>query len=487
MATVDNVLVRDVLKMERIGAHSHIRGLGLSANLEPERVSEGMVGQIEARRAAGIIVKMIQDGKISGRAVLLTGEPGTGKTAIAMGLSQALGEDTPFVSITASEVFSMEMSKTEALMQAFRKAIGVRIKEETEVLEGEVVSIEIDRPATGGGAKVGRLTMKTTDMETIYDLGNKMIEACIKQRIAAGDVVQIDKASGFAEIPLMLGKELYGENHAAVLKKLRVCILDGMILTRSGRITKIGRSFSRTYDYDAVGPQTKSVRCPEGEIQKRKETIHTIALHEIDVINSRTQGFLALFSGDTGEIKNEVREQINKKVVEWREENKADVVPGVLFIDEVHMLDLECFSFLNRAIESDLSPILVIATNKGHEYIRGTQIKSPHGIPIDLLDRSLIIRTKPYSSKDIEDILRIRAQEESVEMEADAFGILTLLAGKTSLRYAMQLISTGNILRERRRGEKVSPVDLKRAYSLFMDHKRSEKFLNDYQKHFIND
>lgn len=76
---------------------------------------------------------IFQDGKISGRAVLLTGEPGTGKTAIAMGLSQALGEDTPFVSITASEVFSMEMSKTEALMQAFRKAIGVRIKEETEV------------------------------------------------------------------------------------------------------------------------------------------------------------------------------------------------------------------------------------------------------------------------------------------------------------------------------------------------------------------
>lgn len=48
--------------------------------------------------------------------------------------------------------------------------------------------------------------MKTTDMETIYDLGNKMIEACIKQRIATGDVVQIDKASGFAKIPLMLGK-----------------------------------------------------------------------------------------------------------------------------------------------------------------------------------------------------------------------------------------------------------------------------------------
>lgn len=54
-----------------------------------------------------------------------------------------------------------------------------------------------------------------------------------------------------------------------------------------------------------------------------------MSLHEIDVINSRTQGFLALFSGDTGEIKSEVREQINAKVYEWREEGKAEIIPGV--------------------------------------------------------------------------------------------------------------------------------------------------------------
>ena len=43
--------------------------------------------------------------------------------------------------------------------------------------------------------------------------------------------------------------------------------------------------------------QTRFVQCPEGELQKRKEVVHTVSLHEIDVINSRTQGFLALFSG----------------------------------------------------------------------------------------------------------------------------------------------------------------------------------------------
>jgi len=62
---------------------------------------------------------------------------------------------------------------------------------------------------------------------------------------------------------------------------------------------------------------------------------------------------LALFSGDIGEIKPEVRDQIDQKVAEWREEGRAEIVPGVLFIDEVHMLDIECFSYLNRALESD--------------------------------------------------------------------------------------------------------------------------------------
>lgn len=67
------------------GAHSHIRGLGLNDSLEARTVSQGMVGQLKARRAAGLILEMIKEGKIAGRALLIAGQPGTGKTAIAMG------------------------------------------------------------------------------------------------------------------------------------------------------------------------------------------------------------------------------------------------------------------------------------------------------------------------------------------------------------------------------------------------------------------
>jgi RuvB-like protein 2 len=150
------------------------------------------------------------------------------------------------------------------------------------------------------------------------------------------------------------------------------------------------------------------VQCPDGEVQKRKEVVHTVSLHEIDVINSRTQGFLALFAGDTGEIKPELRAQIDAKVGEWREEGKAAVVPGVLFIDEVHMLDIECFAFLNRALEAEMAPLVVMASNRGMATIRGTTFKSPHGLPVDLLDRMLIVSTSPYSDDDVRQIIAIR-------------------------------------------------------------------------------
>jgi RuvB-like protein 2 len=55
----------------------------------------------------------------------------------------------------------------------------------------------------------------------------------------------------------------------------------------SGKISKLGCSFAQSCDYDAMGPQTKSLQCLDGELQKQKEVVHVVALHEIDVINSR--------------------------------------------------------------------------------------------------------------------------------------------------------------------------------------------------------
>jgi len=286
-------------------------------------------------------------------------------------------------------------------------------------------------------------------METIYDLGTKMIDALTKEKVMAGDVVSIDKASG--------------------------------------KISKLGRSFARSRDYDAMGADTKFVQCPEGELQKRKEVVHTVSLHEIDVINSRTQGFLALFAGDTGEIKPELRSQINTKVNEWKEEGKAEIVPGVLFIDEVHMLDIECFSFLNRALENELAPLVIMASNRGMSRIRGTKFRSPHGLPVDLLDRVLIVSTKPYTNDELEQIIKIRCQEEDVTLAPEALAILTTMSVQTTLRYALNLISCAHVVARKRKVEAVEVDDLRRAYAYFLDEKRSVQFLKEQQGSLVFD
>jgi len=137
------------------------------------------------------------------------------------------------------------------------------------------------------------------------------------------------------------------------------------------------------------------------------------------------------------EITEKLRKEINKVVNKYIDHGIAELVPGVLFIDEVHMLDIECFTYLNKALESNLAPIVIFATNRGKCTIRGTELKSPHGIPVDLLDRLLIIKTLPYSVNEIVTILAIRCSTESIDIEEEALAHLATIGSQTSLRYSV--------------------------------------------------
>merc|ERR1712146_169564 len=445
-------------KSQRVASHSHVKGLGLKEDGTANMVAGGLVGQEKAREAAGIVVELIKSKKMAGRAVLMAGPPGTGKTAIALAVSSEMGPKVPFCPMVGSEVYSSEVKKTEILMENFRRSIGLRIKETKEVWEGEVVEIspeEVEDPHGGYGKVVQSVIvgLKTTWGQKQLKLDPSIYENIQKEKVAVGDVIYIEATSG--------------------------------------AVKRVGRSDSYATEYDLEAEEY--VPIPKGEVHKKKEVVQDVTLHDLDMSNARPQGgqdFLSIMSQINRPKKTEITEklrlEINKVVNKYIDHGIAELVPGVLFIDEVHMLDIECFTYLNRALESNLAPIVVLATNRGICEIRGTEMKSPHGIPIDLLDRLLIIRLLPYSLDEIVQIIAIRCATENIEIEEPALAHLATIGTQTSLRYVVQMINPAMVLAETLGKSKISKDEIDEISTIFLDGKTSAKILHDQAEKYIS-
>lgn len=107
----------------------------------------------------------------------------------------------------------------------------------------------------------------------------------------------------------------------------------------------------------------------------------------------------------------------------------------------------------------------------------GTDLRSPHGVPVDLLDRCLIIRTLPYNPQECVDIIAIRAKIEGIQLEDASLAHLGKIAERASLRYAVQLLTPANITARVHGRTTISKKDIEEVDGLFFDAKASAKLL----------
>ncbi|UKJ89879.2 RuvB-like DNA repair helicase [Theileria orientalis] len=466
---------------ERISVHSHIKGLGVHPSVfsldtsklnydgkdDPKLLTNyencfdpscGLIGQFKAREAALIAVDMIKSKKMAGKALLLAGPSGSGKTALAMGIARELSTSAPFTILSSTEVFSSEVKKTEILNEAFRKSIHIVIKDEKQIYEGEVTELtpeEVDNP-TGGFAKCISgvlITLKTVKGSKTLRLAPQIHDQLIKEKVSVGDVIFIEAVSG--------------------------------------QVKRCGRCDAYATEFDLEIEEY--VPLPKGDVFKQKKVVQEVSLNDLDLANSNPSAGDDVMSminqylrPRRTEITDKLRLEVNKAVNKYIDMGIAEVLPGVVYIDEVHMFDIECFTYLTKVMESPLSPIIILSTNRGVSSVRGSDFIEAHGVPADLLDRLLIIKTIPYTIHQVIQILKVRSNVEDVPISDEGLKRLGEVGVNTSLRYCIQLLSPSNVLRKLEENPTVESKHIDEADSLFMDSKTSAQRIVQHSDLFIS-
>uniref|UniRef100_A0AC35TG71 RuvB-like helicase n=1 Tax=Rhabditophanes sp. KR3021 TaxID=114890 RepID=A0AC35TG71_9BILA len=452
-----NALVQeavDVAPINRVSTHSHLKGLGIdSVTHEPTDTSGGFIGQQSARYAASVVCDLIKEKRFAGKAVLLAGPSGTGKTAVAYAMTLELGNHIPFNSMSASEVYSTEIKRTECLMENFRKSISIQLKERKKVYEGEITMItpvEMETPVHSFGKSISHvnITLKTTKAQKTLKLDASIYDQILKIKASVGDVVYIE--------------------------------------ANSGNIKRLGRCdlYSGQFDLEAE----EYVPLPNGDVLKEKDVVQYVTLHDLDMANAKPQGksgdmmnlLKQIVKPKATEITDRLREEVDKTVDQYVRDGIAEVIPGVLFIDEAHMLDTECCSFLHRVLESNKCPVVVLATNRGRVKMDNPDDPGFHGLPRDLLDRLIIISTELNTPDEVYNIVKVRAIVEGVQLDESALAEIASISVNSSLRYVLGLITPGQILAEVAGRSTVLGEDIKQASTLFIDYKMcKQKYVTD--------
>jgi len=263
------------------------------------------------------------------------------------------------------------------------------------------------------------LTLRSRKIQSSYKIGPILVKKLIDKKIKVGDFITIDKVSG------------------EIIKKEEKFFLTDEI---------------------------------ETEITKE----HNISLNELDFLNSYSNELSKFFLNKTKTNFAFIREKIDQLVLTWAKERKIKVSKGILCIDDVQLLSTDCFSFLIKILDGLLSPSLICVSNCIKNKIPGVEKFSQYGVPLDFLDRFLIIYTRPLEIFQLKEIISIRCLDGNVILEDNGYKLLVKIGLECGIRYALYILTMSiNILDPTR--AMIKFINILKAYDLFVDYKRFKR------------
>mmetsp|Transcript_64198 Transcript_64198/g.157940 ORF Transcript_64198/g.157940 Transcript_64198/m.157940 type:complete len:379 (-) Transcript_64198:2847-3983(-) len=366
---------------------------------------------------------------------MLTGSTGAGKTALALGIAKEIGSEIPFCSINSSELSSLDEKDNNIFYEFCRKAIGIKILENNELYEGEVIDIvpnHYEKKNKGIDITVS-VNLKSLGGSLRLKLHENLSHVFLKKNVQIGDIIQIYPEKNF------------------------ICII--------GR----NKKFIAEKNFE----NKKYISLPKGKVYKKKNIVQKITLHDLDFANAPKKKSI---SSDQSGITSKVRNEVDLLILKYIQEKNAELIPGVLFIDEAHALNSKSFFFLTRLIENSFSPIFILATNR--VFFSNSSTFLLRKIPQEFGRKSLSIHVKQECKKELSKIIAAKALNYDICITGDCLIMCGKIAKFTSLRFVILLTSMSKFFQKFFNLKWINFPILKITDSFFFHYKDSKKLLS---------
>ncbi|KAI4291307.1 RuvB-like protein 2 [Pancytospora philotis] len=253
-----------------------------------------------------------------------------------------------------------------------RRAVRLSFRENLKVIEGEIVAMS-----------ASKLTLKTVDMESVFDIGHRIGAELEKERAGVGSVVRIYKESGF--------------------------------------VTKLGRSAATRAAQEVSFVPV--VELPEGECIKTETVSTDLSLDELDVINYKEEAEELLYR--RVHVSPGVQAEVDRKVRTWVTEDKATVSKGVLVIHDADALAAPLLGLIADYKNAEFAPLVVLLCEKAPQLLK---------------DKAFVLRIEAPTPAALASIFAARARFLRIELSDEAGEMLGALAQQHGLSHAMQIM-----------------------------------------------